>query len=493
MLRLAKWALIALAIAAVIWTGVILWWQSSQREITTGEVLTYLVILPAAVISGIVFTLWLRSRKNSQNAFTESGTTPATIDSQEQEKTDNAAADSLPILAAWSITSAGSWLTDFHAALVDKRRRPQPDAGLLDDYGYPLHTGRVDDIDTSAVEQALAKIQAHNANLANLHVDVTREGFLRVLTLLSLLLDQVVTDWPIMENFVEDAISAQAVPTLRGSEAGRTDGKLPLQLQIKLIIPADFTTAEQQLALSYFLEHSRALPCDSRAVHIQLVPSRDEPTALHAAEHFRIEAHGAAQPQALLLIACDSALCNAVTERWQAERKLFGSHARQGLMPGEAAFAIFCINRKALDLSAVEPVCLLRGVTQGRRDTSADSGGKPVHAALDAIVGKAIALASLQCEDIATIACDADHRSSRVLECIGAMLAHTPHLDAVENRLSSNEICGHVGAATSAAAWAAGIAQVRETEAPVLLVNVSHAFERAAAVLLPTQRLHPHT
>lgn len=91
----------------------------------------------------------------------------------------------------------------------------------------------------------------------------------------------------------------------------------------------------------------------------------------------------------------------------------------------------------------------------------------------------------MQGEAIAAIACDADHRSCRVLECIAVMLAHTPHLDAIENRLSLNEVCGHTGAASNAGGWVAGIAQVREIRAPVLLFNVSHSFERAAAVLLP--------
>ncbi len=469
-------------IVACIWVAVIIWWQSSHRQVSPQDALLYLLGLPAAVLATLGFLLWLRARpaRKAAAAATAAAATP-----ENQPEAEKPAEQGLPVLAAWSVSSAGASLDELRQTLVEKRRRPQPDAALLDDYGYPLHAARIPDLDTAAAQDALASLAMRNPALA--HGEEPREAFLRTLALLTQLLEQVAIDWPLAGDSPEaaDAATRAAMATLRGNETPGNQGAPRLQVQVKLLAPADFTPAEQQQTLSFLLDKTAALPVDAAQLHVESLPARDDAAALLQAERFRAEALRAQAPQALLLLACDSALCPSVAERWQAEQRLFGSHAPHGLMPGEAAFAILCINHKAMPLALAAPACALQRVAHARRDVSADAGGKPSHAALDAVVGEALAAARLTGEAIGAIACDADHRSSRVLECIGAMMRHVPQLDAIEHRLALNETCGHTGAASAAGSWAAGIAQVRESASPVLLFNVSHAFERAAAVLLP--------
>lgn len=484
LLSIAKWALITIGVVAAIWIVVILWWQSSQRQITPGDALTYLVALPAAALLTIVGIQWIRKRKRAPASAP--GPVDAPVSGAEQPEMGAPAANGLPILAAWSFTSIGASLDEYRQALIDKRQRPIPDAAMLDDYGFPLHTARIPELDISTVQDDLKAVISRNAGLAQSQDDMDREGFLRTLALLSQLLAQLNAEWPLADDVPDSSASLQGSATLRGREPVGAITDMRLQLQVKMILPSSFTSAEQQLALSYLLENAAALPVDSQRLHVQILPAADDPIALQLAERFRAEALESEQPQALLLLACESALCPVVAERWQAESKLFGSHAPHGQMPGEAAFAILCANRQALPLAVDAPACMLQRVVHARREHSADNGGKPAHATLAAVVADALAAAGVAGDVIGTVACDADHRSSRVLECIGAMLEHTPQLDAIENRLSVNEACGHTGAASNAGGWAAGIAQVREAGCPVLLFNVSHAFERAAAVLLPT-------
>lgn len=485
MLRLAKWTLAIAGLVIGIWICVLFWWQSSQRQITLEDVLIYLVILPLAVLAGFLVFQWLRARPYKDKPPALAAAMSSDTVKQDSAAAAQAAVTELPVLAAWGITSAGSRLNDFHTALVEKRQRPQPDAGLLNDYGYPVHTARVPDLETSFVESGLESIMADNPQLARGYDDTGRDGFLRVLALLKLLIDQLSAEWPLRDSAIDAPGSHNGIATLRGTELAGSKTDSRLRLQLKFIIPADFTPTEQQLALSYLLQQTSVLPIDSGRLHIQMVPAGDEPATLLLAERFRAEEHLAPLPQALLLLACDSRLCPAIVERWQTDNRLFGNQAPQGLMPGEAAFAILCVNDKALALAAGRPVCTLQPVAHAKRAEPADEGRKAGHAALDSAVGTAIATAGISNQEIGAIACDTDHRSNRVLECIGTMLEYTPHLDAIDDRLSTNEICGHTGAASNAGGWVAGIAHVAETGRPVLLFNVSHAIERAAAVLLP--------
>ncbi|TCS39467.1 hypothetical protein EDC30_101423 [Paucimonas lemoignei] len=489
LLRLVKWILIPLGLVISIWLGVILWWQSSKRQISLEDVLIYLVAMPLAAIGIFAAIQWRRARQIKKDQSAPTTAKPANTAPNAANITESTVPSGLPVIAGWGITCAGPGIHDFHSALLEKKLRPQPDNGLLNDYGYPIHAGRVRDIDTSVVESGLERIIANNPGLSPAYNDSGRDGFLRALALLHHLTDQLNMDWPLMVESAETNDSRHGLATLRGTEPVDRQAHKRLRLQIKFIVPADFTPAEQQLALAYLLQQTSSLPVDSGSMHVQMVAATDEPAALLLAERFRTEYLHAAESQALLLLACDSTLCQVITERWQVESRLFASDTPQGLMPGEAAFAILCVNDKARSLALTSPSCTLQPVILGRRDEPADGARKAGHAMLDTVVKGALAAAGVSTEECVAIACDADHRSSRVLECIGTMLANTPHLDAIEDRLAINEMCGHTGAASNAGSCIAGIVHVAETGRPVLLFNVSHAYERAAAVLLPSADL----
>lgn len=460
-------------VVGAIWAGVIIWWQSSQREISPQEVILYLVVLPVAVLAGFAAFQWYRHR-NASGLSAPANLSADDVPAGSADKEENDSTE-LAILGAWCLTSAGNNLDDFRQALLEKKQRPVPDAGLLGDDGYPLFAARIQDLDTALQEE-----QADSP---------AREAFLRTFAMLSRLLEQVEADWPLVAPALRNAATENGLATLRGSEPAARLQEPQLQLQVKLITPADFASGEQQRALVWLNETAAALPVAAAELHVELIPAQDDATALLLAERFRKEAGSSAR--ALLIIAGESSLCPSTVERLESDQRLFAHYRPHGLMLGEAAFAILCANRQAMPFSLLEPACTLGRVASCRRTASADEGGKPSHSSLEAVAGAALDAAKLNGDAIGAIACDADHRSSRVLECIGAMLQHTPQLDAIANRLAVNETCGHTGAASSAGGWVAGIAQTQRTGQPVLVFNVSHAFERAAAVLLPASEYAP--
>jgi hypothetical protein len=224
-------------------------------------------------------------------------------------------------------------------------------------------------------------------------------------------------------------------------------------------------------------------------VHIEVLTASDDSTVLAVMDKFNAQAHREDTTEALLLLASYSSLCNTVLEDWLSSGQLFSTHCPSGLMLGEAAFSILCVSNKALKFSAASPKCYLTRVSFGRRETSADLPGKPSYVCLTEIANQAVVSAGISGEKIGAVASDADHRTNRALECIGAMMNVTPQLDAVENRLATNEACGHTGAASVSGALVAGIMQADDASHPVLLFNVSHMVDRAAAILLPANEM----
>ncbi len=490
-----KWGLISLAIVAAIWLAVIIWWQTTHRVVTLDDTLLYLAILPLTVLAGLAIFQLIRRAIRGKNINASSN--QSTMANGDTSITD-IALDSvertlkLPVLAAWGVTSLASNAEDFLQELVEKRERPRPDEQLLNDQGFPLLSGRVTDLDTASVHENLMAIIA-KAKFSNIpDPEDWRDAFLRALALLGQILDQVQTDWPLpFDTTSSDQHTTQAFDTLRGAAPSHSGSAKQLSLYVKLLIPAHFQPYEQQLALTYLLERMADFHISKEHLHIDVVRANDDATVLALADQFSVGAYREGGAQALLLLACDSTLCTTVVEDWQTTGRLFSEHCPSGLMMGEAAFGILCASDKSLQVAAAEPVCHLTRVSRASRDTSADAQGKPSHACLTHTVSDALTVAGISGAQIGTVACDTDHRTNRTLECMGTMMAQTPQLDAIQNRLAANEACGHLGAASVAGILVAGIMQAKNEDHAVLLFNVSHATDRAAAVLIPPSGIPP--
>jgi hypothetical protein len=481
----AKWSLISIALVTAIWLGVVIWWQTTQRVVTVQDTLLYLGALPLAALICIGLFQWRFLRRKRQK---ESSDNASAADSARGEPTSpNEQGIQLPILSAWAITGFAANPEEFMHALRDRQIRPLPDALLTDEQGFPLLTGRIADLDTAAIQEDLIRIAAERKVDDMPDAETWREAVLRTLALLGSLLDQVLADLPLSLDMSADSQATRRVDalTLRGIAPLPSTPDQQLRLKIKLLLPAHFQPVEQQLALAYLLQRSIELPLSNEYVHLDIVQARDDATALVLIDQFSADSYRDNRAQALLLLACDSTLCDTVAHEWQANGRLFNSRCPNGLMPGEAAFAVFCANEKAVQAAAADPACRLTRLSRAQREVPADTPGKPSHGCLADVVKNALLAANLSGASIGTVACDADHRTNRTLECMGAMMDQTPHLDAIQNRLAAAEACGHIGAASVTGALVAAVMQSKDAAHPVLLFNVSHVTDRAAAVLIP--------
>lgn len=479
---------IALVAIALIWFAVIAWWETSARAVDAADILLYLLLLPAAILA---LAGWLYARLSSRGKRARQPSVLAPAAAAEIQplppESSDAAAPVLPILAAWVATMLGSEGSELVNQLALRRLRPVPDELLTDAEGFPPLTGRVREIDTEPVVQILAQSCTDGMPAGFTGAGEMRDALLRALALLESVLQQAAQEWPLDTAAGGTAQSARNdSATLRGCAGVSWNDTPPLNLQIKLILSDALTPSERELARAFTGQRLLALGICASRQPVEAVAATDDATALKLLDGFRADACGAAgahMPQALLLLACDSALCPAVIDDWEIQGRLFAAHHPNGRMPGEAACAILCANEPARQAAATTPLCCLAPARTAGRDAGSDR--TTAHACLAGVIGEALSAGSTAGDAIRTVVCDADHRTGVTLESIAAMLDRMPRLDAIEDRLAVGETCGHLGAASMAAVLAAAAHHTSATSGPVLVFNVSHASERSAAVLLP--------
>jgi heme/copper-type cytochrome/quinol oxidase subunit 4 len=492
-----KRGLISFALLAFTWLTVISWWQVTQRAVTQDDVIVYLIVLPTVALMLLIVSRFLhqilQQRKSVKSSAVQSSTLRNTDALQEDIDLVAERPLALPVLGAWAISSAGHDAHEFIQALDEKRKRPVPDEHLTDEQGFPLLTGRVGDLDIVAAKELLTEAITM-IDLENIpDPEEWRSAFIRVLALLGSVLDQIQDEWPFIHEDTEDRDFDREYMsgTLTGAMPKAPASCERLRMSIKLFVPARFLPYEQQLVRIYLLKRLDTLLPQQQPLDLDVIPAEDDATALALADEFNVHTHRADAPCALLLLACDSALCTTVTDEWQVRGQLFGERHPNGLMAAEAAFGVLCANSSASTNSTAKPVCQLTRTSRTYRDSSADTQGKPSYQCLTHTISNALLTAGIAGEQIGTVACDADHRPNRNLECMGAMMEQTPQLDAIQNRITANEACGHLGTASVLGILVAGIMRSKTARHPVLLFNVGHMHDRAAAILIPSNETLP--
>lgn len=482
-----RWVAISLVCFAAIWSGVVAWWKMTEHIASMVDVLLYMIVLPLGVLAVVALlgrvTFPKGGRAHPPRADMDA--TPAGIPPEAIAAGDARLPD-LPILAAWAITRIGSAGSEFVDELAQRRQRPVPDPLLVDGDGFPPLTGRVPDVDTDRVCATLLRLYPQRvADEAD--IERSSDSVLRALALLESVLQQAAEEWPLVsDDALASASASRPLATLRGSAGLPSDSDSPLELHVKLLLSEALTPFEKHVAQAYAEQRLAALGVLTSRQPVDIVPTANDATALKLIDTFRLDAYRAERqriPQALLVLACDSALCQTTIDAWEAHGRLFAAHRPNGLMPGEGAFAILCANEMALQASVARPLCYLAHTAHAQR--SNNIGREKAHECLTGVIRDALSASGTAGDEIGTVVCDADHRTGVTLETIEAMLSEMPGMDAIESRLAVNEFCGHLGAASVPGVLAAAALRAHAAGHPVLAFNASHASERAAAVMLP--------
>lgn len=445
------------------WSSAIWYWRSTNRMPATGELATYLVALPLALL----LACWAAAKGVAmwQARGAQAPAAPQQDDAAHAEAAPAAPAPALPqlhIAAAALRVPHGASAAELAEALAAHTARADLDSALQDDDGYPVMRARAAYIDEAMVQEAVQqwRQEAGQAPLA-----ATPE-FWRALALAAPVVDEL-------------ALAATSHGALAGRDAaaapahsGAARQAIPT-LQLALLLPSDWPAPWRDVAGQWLQSQAELAGWPRR--HSAVTAYADtSPGALLAAMH------GSALPCFTLLLACASHVGAATVHRWAEQRALFTAKHPQGVMPGEAAAGLLLASGEHAARLATGPAPVLAAVhaRQGVHD-----------GALLQLAQQALA----QQQRPALIVADTGHRSARVMELMAAGHALLPQLDPTQDIATLGSATGHAGSAGELAALALAAHEAQARGAPVLCLTNEDPQQRCAALIRPAVSATPGT
>ena len=446
MARVLKKGLLILALFAVVWLAVIIWWQESRTLPTGVDIGLYLFALPLAMLAA----LWLGVR--AVRAARAPKPEPAAAPQAAAEAP--ARAVELHVIAVAARASAGDDAASILQALAEQKR-PELDPELKTQQGFPVFAARVPGLDDMAL---YATAQERGAP-----PDALAIATLRVTALL--------TD-------IASTLTRQAHRHVTELDVPARDEDWPL-LRFELLLPADWPEAARQRVRTEVLAAARVWP-DAR---------------VSATEHLARDAIAAdlllrelasipdTPPQWRVVLAGDSYVDAERVAQWDAETTLLTHANPHGRVPGEAAAGLLLgpADADAQVRVALSPVL--------HRQKPADARGAQAEAAFSDLARDLLERADVPADSVIQIVSDADHRGSRPLEPLGVASQLFTHMDAAKDCQSVGATCGHTGAAASLLTLAvAADACVQFDQAVLTLTLQDPALRCAALVSRPAAR-----
>ncbi len=471
-----------LLLAALVWLVVIVWWQVTYRMPNGTDIFLYLVLLPIAI--AVTFWLLKKAFQAFKNRQLPLAVPAAAIGGADGAKaTDAKTAElersfSLRLLAASCKTTCGNSTSELVSALAESKR-PQLDAELKDNNGFPVFTGRVADIDTEVVRGELEPlIKADQPAL-----DQWPDASLRALSLLSDVLDEL----------LDQASSHPRATPAEPEKVGQATNLV--SLRVVALVP-DAWPAPLRLVITAWLkskiESTATWPANR--LTIILLPLRQAGEVVVLLDQLNLSINREQRKELALVMACESHISEASIEGFETRKQLFSGEEKNGLLPGEAACGLLLSSALvAADLEQEKPV-EMRRVSAAKRDKSVDAAGRVSSALVTQLVEYALEAAQETQDKVCALVSDTDHRSSRAAE-LGAMV--TTKFEALDVAADCPQVAtasGHIGAVSVLAGIAVAGEIAVERSGCVLFVSADDAFDRAALVLKPvTQAETPAT
>lgn len=440
MARVLKKGLLILALFAVVWLAVIIWWQESRTLPTGVDIGLYLFALPLAMLAA----LWLGVR--AVRAARAPKPEPAAAPQAAAEAP--ARAVELHVIAVAARASAGDDAASILQALAEQKR-PELDPELKTQQGFPVFAARVPGLDDMAL---YATAQERGAP-----PDALAIATLRVTALL--------TD-------IASTLTRQAHRHVTELDVPARDEDWPL-LRFELLLPADWPEAARQRVRTEVLAAARVWP-DAR---------------VSATEHLARDAIAAdlllrelasipdTPPQWRVVLAGDGYVDAERVAQWDAETTLLTHANPHGRVPGEAAAGLLLgpADADAQVRVALSPVL--------HRQKPADARGAQAEAAFSDLARDLLERADVPADSVIQIVSDADHRGSRPLEPLGVASQLFTHMDAAKDCQSVGATCGHTGAAASLLTLAVAADACEQFDQAVLTLTLQDPALRCAALV----------
>lgn len=464
--------LVAGAAFALCWLGAIAYWRETNRMPGADDLVLYLLLLPLLLLLALWAGRKLLARiKGGAAAGAAAAAAAAAAGAAAAGATPTDASPPPPppltVLAGALRMPHGDSAARLAAALLTRKANLALDPELTNDAGYPILSGRVDDVDPLAQQDSMRDwLRTHHPQAA-----FSAEQW-RALALGTTLAADLA-----LELGLHPALPAY----LDALDARKPLPPLPV-LVLAPLLPPEWQHSERA-AVADWLRQAVALYWPQAHVVVPAVAPGQAP--LDVLEQLAAQARREEQPFLCLLLACGSHIGADSVETWTRQVMLFDSEHPHGRVPGEGAAGLLLADAAQGALFGRDDVALLHAAGSARRSASSDDKPRLDAGLLPQLAAQALAVAGAGGLDVALVTADSDQRASRMNELMTSTSAALPELDLASQVLAVGSACGDAGAVSTVAALVLARQQVGAGLGPALCISNLDPFHRSAVLLTP--------
>lgn len=436
--RLLKKSLLVLALFAVVWLAVIIWWQESRTLPTGVDIGLYLFALPLAVLGA----LWLGARAVRAARAPK----PEPLASAPAADEAPAALAQLRIVAVAARAAAGPDAAGIAEALAEQQR-PELDPELKTLQGFPIFAARVPQLDDVELYAAARERGAPAEALATAGLRAT-----------ALLADIAAT----LTNDAHRRVTELDVPA--------RDEDWPL-LRFDIVLPASWPQAARERARAQVLAVAGVWP-DTRVSATEHGARDAMAVDMLLRELASASSSAADAPTWRIVLAADGYVDQDLVAQWDADAMLLTHANPQGRVPGEAAAGVLLGQAHSTSTAdATDVHVALSPVTH--RQKPADARGAQAEPALADLTRDLVQRAAIAPDSVIHVISDADHRGSRPLEALNVASQLFEHLDTAKDCHAVGVACGHTGVAASLLTLAVACEACMQSESEPAVVTLT--------------------
>lgn len=461
------------AVFAVVWLAVIIYWQSTARMPSGMDLVLYMGLVPL-MLFGAGWGLHSAATSPPPKPAVAAAATPeeraAAAAQANQKVIEQERTWSLGLVASALHTPQGASAAEVLAALQEGSIAQALDDELKTLDGFPAFAARVADLEDTPTQEALAQWQSEGDFPAITWSPVQH----RALHLAALVLQELASkavEHPAVQQYAANLASGR-----------RVDEEAVLPLRLILLWPGSWTAEHQAAANAWAQSLVVAAGWPAQRVVMQANnAAQQDPIAL--LDFVTVTAHKAQLPTLGLLVACDSGIDQDFVDALQEKDMLYGGKNPQGVRPGELAAGLLFADAQQARLMGEGPYAQLHRASWSSRDKSADAKGRTSSALLTTVTNLALETAKLAAEEIAVLYADSDHKTSREAELAEVVQARFAELDTATDVLKVAQLSGSLQHMNTVATLCVAHQYVVDAQLPTLCMSLHDPLWRAAVVL----------
>lgn len=485
-----------IAVTCLVWLAVIWRWNATSRDMSTYDIVMYLVLLPLLMFMLVAASLWAyKGFQEKAKAKAENPEASSSASTQSQPKplteSEKSRRQTFQLISGRAMTSAGSSVEAIEGAAKNGDPVPKLLDDLLDEGGMPVMAAKSEDIELSVyddqiqpkIESVLKDVIATKPEWSNEEPD---QAFKRALIMLHQVLEQ---------NFTDLAPWTQHLAkTNTGSNSSAAQQATGPRLRILTHWPSSFSAFEKALANGWLKDAVLGAELPVLASFMSTDTPDPQHDGLmesgiglwHTADALFKQMETQQRHDLIMLLTCESLVSEAKVGQLETQNRLYTTTNKLGLMPGEGAAGLILADSSWVAPEDVSPLpAMVHRPTIVKRDKSIEAAGKVTPDVVMNAVDMALQGSEVASAEFASLITDADTHTPRGQEVFLTSGSRFAHMEANEEVLSTGITTGAINAVSCLMVVAMAANKAASSEKPVMALSVFDTHWRMATVAKP--------